>query len=47
MPHDKAQLNAAVELQSRQWIYCNESMRWIKANPSSHMQKRTGKSSSR
>jgi len=32
MPHDKAQLNAALELKNRKWLYCNDSMRWLKAN---------------
>ena len=32
MPHDKAQLNAAIELKNRKWLYCNDSMRWLKSN---------------
>jgi len=32
MPHDRAQLSAGQELKSRKWLYCNASMRWLKAN---------------
>ena len=50
MPHDRAQLNAAQELKSRKWLYCSNSMRWLKANaqatttqPSKKDQKANGK----
>ena len=41
-------MNAAVELKSRKWLYCDRSMRWLKANPqaaqpSKKDQKCTGK----
>ena len=33
MPHDRGQLSAYNELTSRQWIYLQKQMRWIKPNP--------------
>lgn len=33
MPHDRGQLSAYNELVSRQWIYLQKQMRWIKPNP--------------
>lgn len=35
MPHDKAQLNAYIELQSRGWFYLQQKMLWIKPNKDS------------
>lgn len=32
MPHDKAQLNASIELQTRGWFYLKDKMLWIKQN---------------
>ena len=34
MPHDKSQLLASNELQSRSWIYIGEMVKWIKMNGS-------------
>ena len=34
MPHDKSQLSASNELQSRSWIYIGDMVKWIKINSS-------------
>ena len=38
MPYDKAQFNASIELKKRDWMFCNDSMRWMKAQPSQQNQ---------
>ena len=43
MPHDKAQLNASMELQSRTWIYASEQMYWLKPHSASKRSESTKK----
>ena len=42
MPHEKAQLNAANELQNRSWIFCKDTVRWVQI-PSKKQDQSTGK----
>ena len=42
IPHDRGQLNAAKELQSRDWIYLTDKMRWLKANKPKETNSTTG-----
>jgi len=42
MPHDKAQLHASIELQTRGWFFIQDSMRWVKPAAKKEPKKKNG-----